>query len=90
MTSKLIVIPKPGTEDDDRNPQRIAPRAVFDLAMGDDNLAHFGPAERYKISASVTAINLTNKYALYNFLSTFSGTRYLTPRTVTAQVAFHF
>ncbi len=24
-------------------------------------------------------VNLTNKYALYNFLSTFSGTHYVTP-----------
>jgi len=28
--------------------------------------------------------------ALYNFLSTFSGTHYVTPRTVTASVTFHF
>ncbi len=27
-----------------------------------------------------TVINLANKYALYNFLSTFSGTHYVTPR----------
>jgi hypothetical protein len=38
----------------------------------------------------MTAINIANKYALYNFLSTFSGTHYLTPRTVTGEVAFHF
>ena len=25
-------------------------------------------------------VNLTNKEALYNFLSTFSGTHYVTPR----------
>jgi len=34
--------------------------------------------ERYKWSAQLTVINLTNKYALYNFLSTFSGTHYVT------------
>jgi len=28
--------------------------------------------------------------ALYNFLSTFSGTHYVTPRTFTAQLGFHF
>jgi len=38
----------------------------------------------------VNFINITNKYTLYNFLSTFSGTHYVTPRTVTAQLAFHF
>jgi hypothetical protein len=90
LTSKLIVIPAPGTEDDDKNPQRIAPRNVFDMALGDDNLIHFGDHERYKIAARVTAINMVNKYALYNFLSTFSGTHYLTPRALTAEVSFHF
>jgi hypothetical protein len=90
LTTKLLAIPAPGTENDDRNPQRIAQRNVFDMAMGDDNIAHFGESERYRFSASVTAINLANKYALYNFLSTFSGTHYLTPRTLTGQVAFHF
>jgi hypothetical protein len=90
LTSKLLVIPTPGTEDDDKNPQRIAPRNVFDMALGDDNIVHFGAENRYKIAARVTAINMVNKYALYNFLSTFSGTHYLTPRAITAEVSFHF
>ena len=34
--------------------------------------------------------NLTNKVALYNFLSTFSGTHFLQPRTVVGRVAFVF
>ncbi len=38
----------------------------------------------------LTAINVTGKYALYNFLSTFSGTHYVTPRTLTAQITFSF
>jgi hypothetical protein len=37
-----------------------------------------------------TAINLTNKTALYNFLSTFSGTHFVMPRTYTAELGFHF
>ena len=45
---------------------------------------------RYKWSLQLTAVNLTNKYALYNFLSTFSGTHYVTPRALTAQIGFHF
>ena len=85
--STLISIPAPGTEDDDHNPPRIAPRHLFDLAVGHDNL--FG-GDRYKWSLQFTAINLTNRTALYNFLSTFSGTHYVTPRTYTAQVGFHF
>ncbi len=90
LTSKLLVIPAPGTEDDDKNPQRIAPRNVFDMALGDDNIVHFGEQAHYKIGARVTAINLADKYALYNFLSTFSGTHYLTPRAITGEVSFHF
>jgi len=90
LKSKLLTIPAPNTEDADKNPSRIAPRHVFDMALGDDNIVHFGEQGRYRFGATLTAINIANKYALYNFLSTFSGTHYLTPRTVTAEVAFHF
>lgn len=87
LTSSLIKIPAPNTEQDDHNPQRIQPRNLFDMSVGHDNLFH---TEKYKVSLQLTAINLTNKYALYNFLSTFSGTHYVTPRTLTAEVGFHF
>jgi hypothetical protein len=86
-TSSLVKIPAAGTEDDDHNPPRISSRNLFDIAIGDDNIFH---ADRYKWSARLTVVNLTNDYALYNFLSTFSGTHYVTPRTVTATVGFHF
>ena len=82
-----ISIPTDGTENDDKNPPRIAPRNLFDLAVGHDNL--FG-GDRYKWSLRFTAINLTNKQTLYNFLSTFSGTHFVTPRTYTAELGFHF
>lgn len=85
--STLVKIPEPGTENDDHNPPRIAPRHLFDLAIGHDNLFH---GDKYKWSAQLTIINLANTYALYNFLSTFSGTHYVTPRTVTAQLGFNF
>ncbi|HTZ98802.1 MAG TPA: hypothetical protein VMB02_00630, partial [Candidatus Aquilonibacter sp.] len=85
--STLISVPKPNTENDDKNPPRIGQRNLFDLAVGDDNLFH---GDRYKWSARITVINLANEYALYNFLSTFSGTHYVTPRTVTAEIGFHF
>jgi hypothetical protein len=85
--STLIHIPAPGTQNDDHNPSRIDPRHLFDLAVGDDNLFH---GDRYLWSLRITAINVANKVALYNFLSTFSGTHYVTPRTVTAEVGFHF
>ena len=85
--STLTQVPSPGTENDDHNPPRIASRNLFDLAIGDDNLFK---GDRYKWSLQLTAINLTNKYALYNFLSTFSGTHYVTPRALTAEIGFHF
>jgi hypothetical protein len=85
--SSLVNIPAPGTENDDHNPPRIAPRSVFDIALGHDNIFH---GDKYKWNAQLTVINVTNKYALYNFLSTFSGTHYLTPRSYTAQVGFNF
>jgi hypothetical protein len=82
-----VVIPADGTENDDHNPPRIAPRNLFDIVAGEDNLFH---GDRYKWSLRVTAINVTNKEALYNFLSTFSGTHFVTPRSLTAEVGFHF
>jgi hypothetical protein len=85
--SNLIKVPAPGTEQDDKNPPRIAPRNLFDIAIGDDNLFH---ADRYKWSARLTVINIANEYALYNFLSTFSGTHYVTPRALTGEIGFHF
>jgi Carboxypeptidase regulatory-like domain len=85
--SALISVPAPKTENDDHNPQRIAARNLFDLAVGDDNLFK---GDHYKWSLTLTAVNLTNKLSLYNFLSTFSGTHYVTPRTLTAQIGFHF
>ncbi len=85
--SSLVKIPAPGTQNPDHNPQRIAPRSLFDVSVGDDNLFK---GERYKWSLTLTAINVTNKTALYNFLSTFSGTHYVTPRAMTAEIGFHF
>jgi hypothetical protein len=85
--SSLVKIPAPGTENDDHNPPRIQPRSLFDVAVGDDNLFN---GDRYKWSLRFTVVNVTDKYALYNFLSTFSGTHYVTPRAMTATVGFHF
>lgn len=71
-------IPAPGTFNADHNPPRIAPRNLFDVGLGTDNLFH---KEKLKTSLKLTAINITNEAALYNFLSTFSGTHWVTPRT---------
>jgi Carboxypeptidase regulatory-like domain len=85
--STRVKIPAPGTENDDHNPPRIAPRHLFDIAVGDDNLLR---TDKYKWSLRFTAINITNRVALYNFLSTFSGTHFVTPRSYTAELGFHF
>ena len=85
--STLVSIPAAGTEDDDHNPPRIAPRNLFDVGVGDDNIFH---GDKHRWSARLTVVNVTNKTALYNFLSTFSGTHYVTPRTVTGTIGFHF
>jgi hypothetical protein len=71
----------------DRNPTRVKPRNLFDVSVGDDNLFQ---ADRYRWSLRFTVINLTNKTAVYNFLSTFSGTHFVTPRAYTAELGFHF
>ena len=85
--STLINIPAPGTGNNDHNPARIASRNLFDASLGKDNLFH---RDRYKVNLELTAVNLTNKDALYNFLSTFSGTHYVTPRAMTAKITLNF
>jgi hypothetical protein len=90
FTSSLIQLRAPGTENADHNPSRLTSRNLFDLSFGEDNLLHRKEANKATLSASVTIVNITNKYALYNFLSTFSGTHFVSPRAITAQMAFHF
>ncbi len=85
--SKYLYIPAAGTENNDHNPPRMASRNLFDIAIGQDNLLR---GDKFKLSARLTIVNLTNKEALYNFLSTFSGTHYVTPRAITATIGFHF
>jgi len=80
-------IPAEGTSDDVSNPPRVAPRHLLDLGIGADNLLH---TDRTKLRLRFSVINLTNKDALYNFLSTFSGTHFVTPRTYQVQVGVTF
>jgi hypothetical protein len=89
--SSLVKIPAAGTENDDHNPPRIAPRNLFDLSVGQDDLFRgLFKSDKYKWSLRLSAINLANKEALYNFISTFSGTHYVTPRALTVELGFHF
>ncbi len=85
--SMLLQIPAAGMENDDHNPPRIASRNLFDLSVGDDNIFH---SDKRKWSARIAVVNLTDNTALYNFLSTFSGTHYVSPRTITGTLGFHF
>lgn len=57
--------------------------ALFDLGLGTDNLLRRDKAKR-RVRFSI--INLTNKDALSNFLSTFSGTHFVVPRTYQLQL----
>ena len=82
-----IRIPRLGTENDDRNPPRIAVRNTVDLSAGMDDLFRH---EKQELGVSVEAVNLNNTDALYNFLSTFSGTHFLTPRAVTVGIRYSF
>lgn len=85
--AQRLRIPADGTEDDVTNPPRIAPRNLFDLSFGSDNLAR---SDKVRLSARLTFVNLTNKEALYNFNSTFSGTHFVTPRSVQVQLGISF
>ncbi len=80
-------IPAEGTADDVTNPPRIAPRHLLDLGLGVDNLLH---TDRARVRVRLSVINLTDKKALYNFLSTFSGTHFVTPRAYQFQVGVTF
>ena len=79
--------PRPEHRSNDHNPPRIAPRNLFDVSVGNDNLFN---GDRYKWNLDLTAINITNKYTLYNFLSTFSGTHYVSPRALTGKLTLNF
>lgn len=80
-------IPAAGAADPDHNPPRIAPRHIFDLGVGTDNLFR---TERYRTIVRFTVVNLTNNVALYNFLSTFSGTHFVSPRSYQAEIGIAF
>jgi hypothetical protein len=95
VTSKLLTLPQggygpfPSVENDDHNPDRVQARSVFNLGIGTDNLLHQTEGTK-RYTASIQIDNLTNKVALYNFLSTFSGTHFLQPRTLIARLGFTF
>ena len=60
---------------------------MFDIGAGTDNLFH---AEHVRTVLRFAVTNLTNKVALFNFLSTFSGTHFVTPRAYQVAVGLVF
>ncbi len=88
VTSKLLTLPQAGQENDDHNPDRVKPRTILNLGIGSDNLFHTEKSTRWVASLSID--NLTNKVALYNFLSTFSGTHFIEPRSIVGKIGFVF
>ena len=87
ISATRIRIPPLGTENDDRNPPRIAVRNTVDLSVGEDNLIRH---ENQSLGIRAEVVNLNNTKALYNFLSTFSGTHFLTTRAVTVGLRYGF
>lgn len=83
----LIRIVPPGTYNPDTNPSRIMPRNVFDFVIGADSL---WKKDTYALSGKISVVNAANKAALYNFLSSFSGTHFVSPRVLQAELTFHF
>jgi hypothetical protein len=87
ISATRIRIPAAGAENDDRNPPRIAVRNTVDLSVGDDNLIQH---ENQSLGFRAEVVNLNNTQALYNFLSTFSGTHFLTTRAVSVGLRYSF
>ncbi len=83
----LIHIVAPGTYNPDTNPSRIRPRNLFDAAVGADSL---WKKDRCSLGGKLSVVNLADKVALYNFLSSFSGTHFIAPRTIQGEMTFHF
>ena len=81
-----IRIPPLGTENDDTNPPRIAPHHLFDIGVGFDALK----VGSVPFRARLTIVNLFNTVALYNFLSTFAGTHFVTTRAIQAELSVRF
>lgn len=86
--SALLTLPQTGTEDDDHNPDRVKARNLFNLGIGTDNLFHKETGGR--VTLRFTIENLANTVSLYNFLSTFSGTHFVPPRTYQVSMGYAF
>jgi outer membrane receptor for Fe3+-dicitrate len=86
-TSTLLTLPQTGTGNADHNPDRVKARNLLNAAVGTDNLFH---REGGRVTLRLSVENLTNTVALYNFLSTFSGTHFVSPRSVQISMGYVF
>ncbi len=87
LKSPLVYIPAAGTYTPYGNPPRVSPRSLFDMDAGWQNIFH---KSHYQTDLILTATNIANKVALYNYLSTFSGTHFTPPRMVTVSATLNF
>jgi hypothetical protein len=87
IATTRLVVPAAGTGDPLNNPTRVAPRHLFDLGIGSDNLFHTAAV---KVRVRFSVVNLTDRQALYNFLSTFTGTHFVTPRAYQVHLGVSF
>jgi hypothetical protein len=69
----------------DLDPNRVAPRTLWNFSLGAD-LARFG----IPIGVQVDLLNAFDKRGVYNVLSTFGGTHVIPPRTLAARIRYSF
>ena len=62
-------------------------RSAVDLSIGQEDLFRH---EKQSLGIRLDVVNLDNMNGLYNFLSTFSGTHFISPRSITAQIRYTF
>jgi hypothetical protein len=69
----------------DRDPIRVRSRVVWDWSIGFDY-----PHEKPRVGFQFDVRNLTDERRLFNYLSVFSGTHVIPPRTYAARVKYYF
>lgn len=87
LSATRLQVPAAGTGDPLNNPARVAGRNIIDLGVGTDNLLKTNKA---KLKLKFSIVNVGNVEALYNFLSTFSGTHFVTPRAYQVHLGVTF
>jgi hypothetical protein len=67
------------------DPSRVKSRTIWDWSIGFDF-----PHEKPLVSFQFDILNLTDETALFNFLSVFSGTHVIRPRTFSGRLRYFF